>query len=409
MRDGVVVVHHDVVDDLLGLLHGVALAREDDLVLLAGGRVLRRVGDVDGDAELVLDLPDHGSALADDFREVRGVHGDEVLGEVVVLQGGVALFDELLHRDLRLGDALGLASDGEDVAGGVDARARLLLDELDLGALGPDDDAYLRLGHLHRRRRSVALLLLLCSHGGGRRGLGGGGRLGGDLLRRGRDGLRNGRRNGCLLQVCCSRHAGDVVLRLPRLDAGRLRLDLLLLHAVLPLLLLLREAGGDLPLRTGAVVHLRELLRAGRPLLRLLLLGLRRGLCLGLRRLLRLALGLGGRLRCCLGGRHGLRRGLWLRLGLSLRFGLRFRLSLGLRLRLGLGGRSRSGLHRLGLGLGFGLRVLGLLDRGRGFVLRVLLRPFLGCSALGALGDCLGLRFFDHFARTSLGTAWGQL
>mmetsp|Transcript_105401 Transcript_105401/g.293446 ORF Transcript_105401/g.293446 Transcript_105401/m.293446 type:complete len:436 (+) Transcript_105401:352-1659(+) len=293
VRELRVAVGGDVVDDALGLLHVRRRAGEADLELLRRRRARRHCGDVHLDAELVLDLADDDAALADEVGEVAGVHGHEVLGEVLVLHGAIALLHELPHRLLRLGDRCRGARDGEDLAGGVDLRPGLLLDHLDLRALGADDDADLLLRHLHLgrggapRRRCLDLGPLLVEDRGH---LGGG------------EGLRH---LGAPLRHAHRRHARDVLLGHARRVAHGLGGGRLLLGALLPLLQLLRDARVELPGPAGAIVErvVDELLLA--LLLRLLLLdGLRRGLRLRLALRLRLCLRL--RLRLCTAGGLGL-------------------------------------------------------------------------------------------------------
>mmetsp|Transcript_117879 Transcript_117879/g.313583 ORF Transcript_117879/g.313583 Transcript_117879/m.313583 type:complete len:300 (+) Transcript_117879:228-1127(+) len=225
MCDGVVIVHHDVVDHILSLLDLLIRAREGHLVLLARGRVLRGLWDLDCNAQLILDLPDDNATLPNDIGEVRWVASDKILREVLKLHCTVALFDKLFHSSLSLFDSCRRAGDGEDVAAGVDLSLCLLLDELDLGTLWPNDDAYLLLGDLDSRRGAVALLLFL---GGGRCGSGSGGSLhhlighGSGLLLGG--GNRLGDRQcaglgGSLGVRPAGRHARDMLLWLPGCDA----------------------------------------------------------------------------------------------------------------------------------------------------------------------------------------------
>mmetsp|Transcript_154495 Transcript_154495/g.494167 ORF Transcript_154495/g.494167 Transcript_154495/m.494167 type:complete len:397 (+) Transcript_154495:251-1441(+) len=351
VRELVVLVHQNVVDDILGLLDILLAARKHDLALLRRRRALGHVLEVDLDIHQLLDLPNDRALLADEVRERRRVDVHDVLREAIERQCAVALLDQFLDGTLGHLDGLGLAHDGEDLALGVDAiHLALLLDHLDLRAFRADDDADLVLGHVDRgagagARRLLGLLLSGNLHGQ-------------DPLHVRGHGLVRSPRLPPGAGLCASgRHADDVLLVGRHGPAAGTDLHFIG-GPLLTLVGLLGEPGGGLPSRARAVVddedHGVLLLLLG-----LLLFDLNR-LRNGLRLLLALRLRLRRRrrrrlrLRCRRRRRLGLALGLGRRgrrLGLGLGFGLRFRLRLRIR---------RLGRGRLRLALGLGLALLGL-------------------------------------------------
>mmetsp|Transcript_53618 Transcript_53618/g.135431 ORF Transcript_53618/g.135431 Transcript_53618/m.135431 type:complete len:426 (-) Transcript_53618:70-1347(-) len=409
VRQLVVGVHHDVVDNVLGLLHCLGRAGKRHLVFFAGWGVLLGLREVDLDAQRLLDFPHHGALLADKVREVRRVDIDVILGEVIVLERTVPLLDQLLDGGLRLGDGGRRAHDGEEVACGVNpCNAGLLLDHLDLRTFRANDNTDLRLRHTDRGGGSVALSRLLLDYPSGAL-------HGQDALHICSNGLTDAfialraRWSHARHSIHRSgRHAGDAL-------ASRPSLCFLLVLALLALLLLLRHSCVDLPSWARPIIDDVIGKQLGALLGFLLLLNLRRGLALLRGRLrcgfgcsFRSRRGLSGSLGCCLGCRLALgsRLGLRFAFRLCLRLSLGgrgrwFRFSFGLGLALGLGLRLslrlrcwRSSGGGLGLGLGLAFR-LNLRLRGWGLWRRGLglcccgIASLLRSPALGALGHAL--------------------
>mmetsp|Transcript_17052 Transcript_17052/g.35615 ORF Transcript_17052/g.35615 Transcript_17052/m.35615 type:complete len:288 (+) Transcript_17052:442-1305(+) len=287
MRNGVVVVHHDLIDHFLGLLNGSILAGKHDLVLLACRRVLGSFGNLDGNTKLILDLPDDNSTLANDLWEVGRMNGDEVLLEIIKLQSGVAFVNKIPDCNFGLSHSCWRAGDSEDFPACVNASTGLLLNELDLRPLRPYHNTDLCLWHFHCRAGRVALFLFFCLSSGS---------------------CCCSSDCSCLCWGCChglrnrwcpcrcrsnGSHTRNVLQCLAWLYPRSLCHGGFSLDTLLALLLLLREACGDLPIRTSAIIKLNETVRAGLPLSRLLLFH-----CLGCT--LSCRLGLRPRFRCWL-------------------------------------------------------------------------------------------------------------
>mmetsp|Transcript_1482 Transcript_1482/g.3727 ORF Transcript_1482/g.3727 Transcript_1482/m.3727 type:complete len:416 (-) Transcript_1482:3-1250(-) len=383
MGDLVVIIHHDIVDYLLGFLDVFALAGyRHHCSLRARPRRPRAFGHRDLDLEIVLDCPNDAALLADEVGQCVGGHLDGVALEVLVGQGGEALGDQLLEGLLGLGHVFRLALDAQNAALQVDTlHVGLLLDHVEGGALGSNHDANPVFGDLHLGHGDRLLGLLL-----GRWGLCGHDLR--DLLRSGHQGLVHRRTR---LVPGHARHEvrcrGRTRHRLAARGLQHLSLEHLPLLQLLLLLRLLRvHAGRHLPVVALAVVdegvgEVVGLFRRRRGLRLLLLLLLRFGLGLRRRLAVCLLLRIGLRLRL----RSGFRRG-----SRGFRGGLRRRLRLALRLRL----RRR---RRSGLGLGLRLRLrLRLRRRLRLLHLRLGgLRRLLGCRVPGLL-RCPPLRALGH-------------
>mmetsp|Transcript_17959 Transcript_17959/g.51030 ORF Transcript_17959/g.51030 Transcript_17959/m.51030 type:complete len:288 (-) Transcript_17959:427-1290(-) len=279
MRDGVVVVHHDLVDHFLGLLNGSILAGKHDLVLLASRWVLWSFGDLDSNTKLILDLPDDNSTLANDLWEVGRMNRNEILLEIIKLQSGVAFLNKIPDRNFGLSHSRWRAGDCEDFPACVNASTGLLLDELDLRPLRTDHNTDLCLWYFHGRGGRVALFLFFCLSSGG------------CCCSSDCSCLCWGCSHSLRSRWCRSRcrsnrsHTRNVLQCLAWLYPQSLCLGLFSLDTLLTLLLLLREACGDLPIPTSAVIKLNETLQTGLPLSRLLLfhwLGCTLSCCLGL-------------------------------------------------------------------------------------------------------------------------------
>mmetsp|Transcript_1484 Transcript_1484/g.3732 ORF Transcript_1484/g.3732 Transcript_1484/m.3732 type:complete len:417 (-) Transcript_1484:3-1253(-) len=401
MGDLVVIIHHDIVDYLLGFLDVFALAGyRHHCSLRARPRRPRAFGHRDLDLEIVLDCPNDAALLADEVGQCVGGHLDGVALEVLIRQGSESPGKQLLNGRLGLRDVLRLALDAQDAALHGDVfDVGLFLDHVDSAALGSDHNTSFLFGDLYLDSGDRLLGFLL----GCRRGL-----RGHDLrylFRSGHQRLVHSRSR------LVPSHARHHVRRRYRsrhcLAAHGLRHLCLQQFPLLQLLLLLRllrvHAGRHLPVvalavvdeGVGEVVRLRRGRRGLRLLLLLLLrfgLGLRRRLavCLLLRIGLRLRLRSGFR-RGSRGFRGGLRRRLRLALRLRLRRRRRSGLGLGLRLRLRL--RLRRRLRLLHLRLGGLRRLLGCRVPG-----------LLRCPPLRALGH-LGL-LGGHGGNESCGPTW---
>mmetsp|Transcript_128663 Transcript_128663/g.345154 ORF Transcript_128663/g.345154 Transcript_128663/m.345154 type:complete len:414 (+) Transcript_128663:449-1690(+) len=381
MGDLVVIIHHDIVDYLLGFLDVFALAGyRHHCSLRARPRRPRAFGHRDLHFESILDGPNDAALFADEIGQGIGGHLDGVALEVLVRQGSEALGNQLLESLLGLGHSFWLALDAQNVGLHIDClHVGLLLDHVDGGTLGPDYDANPLLRDLQLGGGELFLGLLL----GCRSALRGHDLR--DLVRSGHQGLVHRRARlvpgHAWHQVCCrarTRH------RLAARGLQHLGLqDLPLLQLLLLLRPLRVHARRHLPVAALAVVNegVSEVVRlrwGRRRRRRLLILLLRLGLRLRRRLAVRLLLRVGLRLRL----RGGLRRG-----GRGLRGGLRRSLRLALRLRL---------RHRWG-GLGLRLRLrLRLRRRLRLLHLRLGgLRRLLGCRVPGLL-RCPPLRALGH-------------
>mmetsp|Transcript_75452 Transcript_75452/g.139012 ORF Transcript_75452/g.139012 Transcript_75452/m.139012 type:complete len:315 (-) Transcript_75452:674-1618(-) len=164
MRDLVMSILEDAVDDFFALFHTLSATSNADfelLVRVALWVLVRRLWHVDLHFALLLDQVNGFTALADDVRDVDFAAGDDRLGEIVKCQRAIALLDDLLHSNLCLCDSLRLAE--KSASSGIHVErlnSGLLLDHVDDTSLWADDTGNFVLRNLDGHGRHCFFLHL---------------------------------------------------------------------------------------------------------------------------------------------------------------------------------------------------------------------------------------------------------
>merc|ERR1719166_317697 len=145
VRDFMVGVHDDAVEDLLRLLNLRGGTSQSDFILFALlDSIVWGRRNAYFDLELFFDLLDNDTSLSNDIGEVRRMNVDIVLGEIFIQDGAETFLDQLIDGIPRLLDIWALPRDREDTTSCVNAcDSCLLLDHLDGSPPRPDDYPYL--------------------------------------------------------------------------------------------------------------------------------------------------------------------------------------------------------------------------------------------------------------------------